>query len=257
MNLLTSRVALVSGGSSGIGYAVVNRLLQDGWRVAFFSQNEQRVNEAEAELAARHGADRVLARTLDLRDPASVQAFVRDIDENWGGVDALVSNAGFSPKKPAGRTPLVELDLDEWRDVLSVNLTGALVCCQAVLPGMKARRHGRIVFIGSVAGRTMPRIASASYVASKSALVGLMRSIVSEHAGQGITANTVCPGRIMTEMTGDPASPANQSALTRIPVGRLGAPDDIARAVAFLVADDADFVNGAVLDVNGGEFTAP
>lgn len=257
MSASATRVAVVSGGSSGIGLAIAERLLAEHWRVAFFSQQAERVEEARTSLAARHSADAVRAGVVDLRDGAATRRFLDDVEADWGRVDALICNAGFSPKTPTGRTPLAEIAPDEWNDVLAVNLTGALICCQSVLPGMAARRHGRIVLIGSVAGRTMPRIASASYVASKAALAGLMRSIVSEHAGQGISCNLIAPGRIVTEMTGDPSSPANQAALSRIPAGRLGRPEDIARAATFLVAPEADFINGAILDVNGGEFTAP
>jgi 3-oxoacyl-[acyl-carrier protein] reductase len=250
-------VGVVSGGSSGIGLAVVGRLLSEGWRVAFFSQQSTRVEDAQSDLAARHGADRVLSRTVDLREPAAVVSFLRDVEEAWGRIDALVCNAGFSPKGPRGRMPLAEIPLAEWNDVLAVNLTGAMVCCQAVLPGMASRRRGRIVFIGSLAGRTTPRIAGASYSASKSGLTGLMRAIVSEYSQAGVTANTICPGRILTEMAGDPGSPANQAALARIPCGRFGQPEDVARLVSFLIADDADFINGATIDLNGGEFAAP
>jgi 3-oxoacyl-[acyl-carrier protein] reductase len=139
--------------------------------------------------------------------------------------------------------------------VLRVNLTGALLCCQQVLPGIVQARHGRIVLIGSLAGRTTPKIAGASYVASKSALVGLARSIVSEYSPHGITANTICPGRIISEMSGPPDTPGNRAALTRIPIGRLGEPQDIARVVELLVRPESDFINGAIIDVNGGEFT--
>ncbi|MCO0638191.1 SDR family oxidoreductase, partial [Lutimaribacter sp. EGI FJ00014] len=164
-------------------------------------------------------------------------------------------NAGYSPKRNGGRVRVEDVDPDEWQDVLSINLTGALVCCRCALPGMVKRRSGIIVFIGSLAGRTIPRIAGAAYAASKSGLLGLSRSIVSEYAQFGITANTVAPGRIATDMAGPTDSPANREALSRIPIGRLGHAEDIARAVLVLAAPQADFINGAVLDVNGGEFT--
>ncbi|CAH1650899.1 3-oxoacyl-ACP reductase FabG [Chelatococcus asaccharovorans] len=247
-------VAVVSGGSSGIGLAAAKALLAEGWAVGLFSQQRTHVDSARETLAAQFGDDRLLAATLDLREPAAIADFFGEVSGRFGRIDALVSNAGFSPKRPGGRTPLGEIPLAEWNDVLSVNLTGALLCCQAVLPGMVERRHGRIILIGSIAGRTTPRIASASYVASKAALAGLARSIVSEYSEYGITANTICPGRILTEMTGQASSPTNQSALSRIPVRRLGQPEDIARAVVFLASPEAGFVNGAVLDINGGEF---
>jgi 3-oxoacyl-[acyl-carrier protein] reductase len=232
-------------------------LLQEGWRVAFFSQQAARVEAAQHELGSTYGADRVTSLTVDLREPPRVIAFLREVQSAWGSIDALICNAGFSPKGPSGRTPLAEIPLAEWNDVLAINLTGAMACCQAVLPGMATRRRGRIVFIGSLAGRTTPRIAGASYAASKSGLTGLMRVIVSEHSAAGITANTICPGRILTEMAGDPNSPANQAALARIPCGRFGRPEDVARLVSFLVAEDAGFINGATIDLNGGEFVAP
>ena len=196
----------------------------------------------------------IFGRDVDLRSATAVRGFFGDISQLWRPPSALICNAGFSPKRGGARVPLAEIDLAEWNDVLSVNLTGALICCQCVLPAMAEARHGRIVLIGSVAGRTMPRIASASYVASKSALIGLARSIISEYSAFGVTANTVCPGRILTEMAGDANAPTNQTALQRIPIGRLGQPDDVARLVALLVGPEADFINGAVIDVNGGEF---
>lgn len=252
-----SNVALVSGGSSGIGFSCVRRLLSEDWRVAFFSQDAVKLDAAHVSLVSEFGADRVSASVIDLRSPDDVRKFVKRTEASWGAINALVSNAGYSPKAPSGRTSLKDIELDEWEEVLAVNLTGAMLCCQAVLPAMLAKKRGRIVLIGSVAGRTMPRIAGASYVASKSALAGLMRSIVSEYAAEGITANMICPGRIITDMTGDPTAANNVAALGRIPSGRLGVPDDIARAVSFLVADEAGFINGAILDINGGEFLAP
>ncbi|KRE00799.1 3-ketoacyl-ACP reductase [Bosea sp. Root670] len=248
-------VAVVSGGSSGIGLATAEAFLEGGWAVALFSQQRANVEKAAESLGQRFDRSAIHADTLDLRDPAAIAAFFRDVEAHLGHVQALVCNAGFSPKRQGGRAPIAEIPLAEWNDVLSVNLTGALLCCQAVLPGMAERRHGRIVLIGSLAGRTQPRIAGASYAASKAALAGLSRSIVSEYARHGITANTIAPGRIVTEMTGDPSAPANQAALSRIPSARLGRPEDIARAVLFLCAPEAGFVNGAILDINGGEFT--
>jgi 3-oxoacyl-[acyl-carrier protein] reductase len=253
---VTQPVAVVSGGSSGIGLAIVRRLLSEGWRVAFFSQQQARVQGTQSELASRY-AGCVLSRTVDLREPPTVVSFLSDVEQSWGRIDALICNAGYSPKGPSGRTPLTGIPLAEWNDVLAVNLTGAMICCQAVLPGMASRRWGRIILIGSLAGRTTPRIAGASYAASKSGLTGLMRTIVSEHSAGGVTANTICPGRILTEMAGDPRTPANQEALARIPCGRFGRPEDVARLVSFLIADDADFINGATIDLNGGEFVAP
>ncbi|MGV6873948.1 3-oxoacyl-ACP reductase FabG [Pseudochelatococcus sp. B33] len=248
-------VAVVTGASSGIGFAVADALLHAGYRVAFFSHQPERVADATAALAGSHGADRLRSAAVDLRDTDAVCRFFRDVTADWAAPSVLVCNAGYSPKRSGGRIPLAEVDLGEWHEVLTVNLTGALVCCQCVLPAMVERHYGRIVFIGSLASRATPRIAGAAYVASKSGLTGLSRSIVSEYSRFGITANIIAPGRIITDMTGSPDSAVNQEALARIPIGRLGRPEDIARAVSFLVAPEAGFVNGAILDINGGEFT--
>lgn len=249
------KVAVVSGGSTGIGLACVRQLLSAGWDVAFFSQNAGRTRAAERILRDDSGFEgQLLAGVADLRDHASVRAFFGEVRTELGPIAGLVCNAGYSPKGPGGRVPLAEIDLDEWNEVIAINQTGAMLCCQLSLPGMVEAGGGRIVFIGSLAGRTMPRIAGGSYVASKSALPGLARTIVSEYSSVGVTANTVCPGRIVTEMTGDSDTPTNRSALERIPIGRLGRPSDVARVVEFLMRDDSDFVNGAVIDVNGGEF---
>jgi 3-oxoacyl-[acyl-carrier protein] reductase len=247
-------VAVVSGGSSGIGLATVETLLGAGWRVAFFSQQAARVAEAERALSQRFPSDRVMAAVVDLRDSDAVRGFFQDVASHWQAPAGLVCNAGISPKGPEGRIPLAKTDLGEWDDVLRVNLTGALLCCQAVLPGMVQAGQGRIVIIGSLAGRSLPRIAGAAYVASKSALGGLTRSLVSEYSHHGITANLVCPGRILGDMAGAPDSPTNRAVLERVPIGRLGKPIDVARVVEFLLRPGSDFINGTIIDVNGGEF---
>lgn len=250
-------VAVITGASSGIGFASADALLRAGYRVAFFSHQPERVEAAARALTGSYGSERIKSAVADLRDPEAVRRFFGDLAVEWPAPSVLVCNAGYSPKRNGGRVPIEEIDLADWHEVLAINLTGALVCCQCVLPAMAKRRYGRVVFIGSLAGRTMPRIAGAAYTASKSALAGLARSIVSEYSRFGITANTITPGRIVTDMTGPTESLVNQESLARIPVGRLGRPEDIARAVAFLVAPDADFLNGAVIDINGGEFTPP
>jgi len=247
-------VTVVTGGTTGIGLAVVRRFLTAGHRVAWLGQNRARVAATQAALTAEFGADHVYAATVDLRDGAAIRGFAGDVATLWALPGILVANAGISPKRNGARVPFAEIGLDEWNDVLSVNLTGAMLCCQAVAPGMAARGFGRIILIGSIAARAMPRLAGASYVASKTALSGLARSLVAEYAGQGVTINTVAPGNILTDMLGDAASPANQAALARVPAGRLGMPDDIAAVVAFLASPEAAFVNGAVIDVNGGEY---
>ncbi|WP_168878815.1 3-oxoacyl-ACP reductase FabG [Rhizobium sp. P28RR-XV] len=249
-----SRIAVVTGGTSGIGLATARKLLAAGHCVAVFSHSAKTVTDATAALSAEFGFGRVLGRVVDLSDPVAVANFFEELSSTWGDAAILVCNAGISPKGPAGPRRFEDVGLEEWNEVLAVNLTGTMLCCQAVVRGMRRTGFGRIILIGSLAGRTRPRIAGGAYAASKAALAGLMRSLVGSCGPFGITVNLVAPGRILTPLTGDPNTPANRDAVGRIPSARLGTPEDIAAAVAFLASEDAGFVNGAILDINGGEY---
>ena len=250
----TSKIAVVTGGTSGIGLATARHLLERGYRVAIFGQKPANVESAARALSQAFGAERIFARTVDLAEPPQISAFFRDLEDSWGRVEILVCNAGVSPKGPDGATPFQQITLNEWEAVLSVNLTGTMLCCQAVLPAMVAQSFGRIVFVGSIAGRALPRIAGTAYVASKAALAGLARSLVPRYAAQGVTVNLVAPGRIATEMAGPCDSAVNRAAMSRIPAGRMGEPDEVAAVIGFLASDEAAYVNGATIDVNGGEY---
>ena len=249
-----SQIAVITGGTTGIGLATARRLLRRNYLVAVFSQRRESVEAARDELGEEFGRERVFAQPVDLAVPAQIEEFFVALRAHWGHPHALVCNAGVSPKGREGAIPFNEINLQEWNEVLAVNLTGAMLCCQAVGPAMMDRGFGRIVLIGSVAARTRPKIAGASYVASKAALSGLTKSLVTSYAPFGITVNLVAPGRILTNMSGEPNTPANKAALAAIPAGRLGQPDDVAAVVEFLISREAGFVNGAVVDVNGGEF---
>jgi 3-oxoacyl-[acyl-carrier protein] reductase len=249
-----ARIAVVTGGTSGIGLATSRLLLERGCRVALFGQKLVNVESAAQALCQDFGSERVFARAVDLGEPAQITSFFRELDDCWGRADILVCNAGISPKGLNGPTPLQEITLQEWNTVLSVNLTGTMLCCQAVLPGMSAQGFGRVVLVGSIAGRSLPRIAGTAYVTSKAALAGFARSLVPRYAAVGITVNVVAPGRIATEMAGPRDSAVNRAAVARIPAGRMGEPEEVAAAIGFLTSDTAAFINGAIIDVNGGEY---
>lgn len=251
------KVAVVTGGSSGIGLATARALLLDGHQVAFFGQNDAHVTRARHELAAESGAQNVMASVVDITDPAAISAFFVEVRAVWGHPAVLVCNAGISPRGGNGPTPLGDLTLDEWNRVIAVNLTGSMLCCQAVLPAMADQRFGRVVLVGSVAGRTTPRIAGNAYVASKAALGGFARSMIGAFAPAGIAINVVAPGRIATAMSASASDGVNRAAVARIPAGQMGQPEDVAAVIRFLASDEAGFVNGAIIDVNGGEFAPP
>ncbi|MFQ6163454.1 3-oxoacyl-ACP reductase FabG [Sinorhizobium meliloti] len=249
-----ARVAVVTGGTAGIGLACAEHLLASGHKVAVFSTQSSRVDRAREDLSRRFGAENVVADAVDLRDADALKAFFERIEGKWSAPDVLVCNAGFSPKHNGQRLAFDAIPLSEWNDVLAINLTGAMLCCQLAAPSMAAKGFGRIVLIGSIAGRAMPRLAGASYVASKAALAGMAKSLVNEYSSQGVTTNTVAPGNVLTEMMAPAETPAGQAAIARIPSGRMGRPEDIAAIVAFLASDQAAFINGAIIDVNGGEY---
>lgn len=250
------KVAVVAGGTSGIGLATACRLLNDGYHVAVFGQRPDQASAAEQTLLSVAPGDRILSSVADITDPSTVSTFFASVEARWRSPDVLVCSAGISPKGPGGPTPFSELTLEEWDRVLAVNLTGTMLCCQSVAPAMIDRGFGRIILVGSLAARTRPKIAGLSYVASKAGLSGLMKGMIGAVSPGGVTVNLVAPGRIITNMTGPAELPVNEEARQRIPLGRLGTPDDVANVIAFLASSEAGFINGATIDVNGGEVVA-
>lgn len=251
-----SRVAVVAGGTSGIGLSVARHLLGLGHKVALFGHTESAATAARSTLQAEIASNMAIVEHRDVKNQAEIRGFFSDVGCHWSAADILVYCAGISPKGPDGAAQsFLRIDLGEWNDVLDVNLTGAALCCQSALPGMVEKGFGRIVLMGSLAGRTRPMIAGAAYAASKAGLGGLARALVSEFSSKGITVNVVAPGRIITPMAGSRTSQTNLDATNRIPVGRAGESEEVASLVGFLISDQAAFINGAIVDINGGEYT--
>lgn len=164
-----------------------------------------------------------------------------------------LNNAGVSPKRPDGRSSgILEVSEEEWAQVLGINLTCVMRLCQLFLPAMRDQGYGRIVNVASLAGRARSIVAGPSYMASKAGVIGLTRAIASEMGPYGITANCVAPGRILTEMAQQAGPEVNQRYAEQIPVRRLGTPEEVGASIAFLCGPDAGFVNGAIIDINGG-----
>ncbi|MCK1708647.1 SDR family NAD(P)-dependent oxidoreductase [Bradyrhizobium sp. 143] len=249
------RVALVTGGARGIGLEIVRRFLVDGYRVAFVATKANHVERALNLLGCAEG--RLYAESIDVTRHDDVQGFVGRIQERWGEIAILVNNAGISPKRVDQNAPwLSQTSFDEWARVIDVNLSGSFILIRLLAPPMIARGNGRIINVGSLAGRAMPMIAGPHYAASKAGMVGLTRAAARDLAPYGVTVNCIAPGRILSDLTGPPEAAVNRTALSRIPVGRFGTAEEVAHVVSFLASPMAGFITGATIDMTGGEFAA-
>src|SRR5687767_15234499 len=238
---LTGRVALVTGGTRGIGHAIATTLASCGAKVAVAGRDSSRAGEVAASLdpSARGFG-------CDVADPASVVALVESVEKEMGGVDILVNNAGLTRDNI-----LFRIKDDDWDAVLDANLRGAFVAIRAASRGMMKRRWGRIINIASIVGITGNK-GQANYAASKAGLIGLTKSVAKELASRNILINAVAPGFIETDMTGAMTPEARATLSGQIPLERLGSPNDVAGAVAFLASDLASYITGQVLVVDGG-----
>jgi 3-oxoacyl-[acyl-carrier protein] reductase len=245
---LTGRVAVVTGGSRGIGRGVAELLASRGATVAVtYHSSEAEARALEAAAAAR--GHRVWAGACNVADERSIAAFFEAVKGEVGPVDVLVNNAAVTRD-----AHIVMMDTGRWESVLRTNLDGAYHCVRAVARGMLLRRWGRIVNITSPSA-TMPLPGQANYAASKAGLIGFTKAVALEVASRGITVNVVAPGLIETDMTRAMTADAREEWAAKIPLRRLGTPADVASAVCFLASDEASYITGHVLAVNGGMYT--
>jgi 3-oxoacyl-[acyl-carrier protein] reductase len=241
---MLNRVAFVTGASRGIGRATALALCRAGFDIVLASRDIEKNEEVAAEIRAC-GVE-AMAVNLDVASPGSVkQAFAKAL-AGKSRIDVLVNNAGVTRDGLAVRMKPADWDL-----VLRTNLDGAFLCTQAVLPGMMRNRWGRIINITSVVGQA-GSAGQTNYAASKAGLIGLTKSLAQEMASRGITVNAVAPGYIATNMTAALAEEVRQKILAAVPLGRMGTPEDVAAAVKFLASEDAAYITGQVLAVNGG-----
>ena len=239
------RVAIVTGGARGIGAAITTALARSGVHVAAgYSSNSKAAEELAGKLAAEGASVSVHQGNVGV--PEDCQRVVGEVLEGYGRIDYLVNNAGVTVDKT-----MRKMSVEDWHAVLRVNLSGAFYMTKPVLDHMLERRFGRIVNISSVIGQ-MGNIGQVNYAASKAGLFGLTQSLARETASKGITVNCVAPGYIETEMVAAMAPEAFEKIVAKVPVGRLGQASEIARAVQFLVDDDAGYITGSVISVNGG-----
>jgi 3-oxoacyl-[acyl-carrier protein] reductase len=242
---VSGRVALVTGASRGIGRAVAVELAARGYRVAINYQNSESAARDALRAIEERGGTAVTARA-DVSDSSQVRELVEFVERELGPVEVLVSNAGITRDNL-----LMRMKDSEWDDVIRADLNSAYYCAKAVIRGMMKARFGRILAMGSVSG-LVGNAGQANYAAAKAGLMGLMRSIARETAGRGVTANVIAPGYIDTDMTSGLPDDVKSGILARIPIGRYGRPEDIASAAAFLVSDEAAYITGQVLAVDGG-----
>ena len=235
------RVALVTGASRGIGRAIAARLADDGFHVVGTATTEEGVREIEAALG-----DGGSAVVLRLQDPASIEAALARIGDAWGAPLVLVNNAGI-----ARDGLLMRMSDDAWDEVLGTNLGGVYRLTRPLLRAMMRARWGRIVNLSSVVGR-MGNAGQANYAAAKAGIEGFTRALAREVASRGITVNAVAPGFIDTDMTAVLGDAQRAAMLEGIPLGRMGAPADVAGVVSFLAGDDASYITGETVHVNGG-----
>jgi 3-oxoacyl-[acyl-carrier protein] reductase len=242
---LSERVAIVTGASRGIGRAIATTLARQGATVIATARGDH-ARETVDTITSVGG--RAELGALDVTEPGAIERSVGDVLERHRRIDVLVCNAGIARDQL-----LLRMKRDDWDSVIATNLTSAFLLIQAVLKPMLRQRSGRIIAVSSIVGQT-GNAGQANYAASKAGLIGLCMSTAREVASRGITVNVVAPGFIDTDMTRALTGDSKQDWSNRIPLGRLGTPEDVAAAVCFLASDEASYITGHVLAVNGGMY---
>ncbi len=242
---LAGRVALVTGASRGIGQAIARKLASQGAHVVCAARGDNAAGTVQ-EIVGSGGAAEMAS--LDVSDAAAIDAVIAETLERHSRIDVLVSNAGIARDQL-----MLRMKRDDWDAVIATNLSAAFAITQAVLKPMIRQKRGRIICISSVVGQS-GNPGQANYAASKAGLIGFAKAVALEVASRNITVNVVAPGLIETDMTRDITADARETWAARIPLRRLGSPDDVAAAVCFLASDEASYITGQVLAVNGGMY---
>ncbi len=239
-----TRVAIVTGGTRGIGLSITKGLIAEGYKVAaLYHGNEEAAQKCAAETGAK-------VYKADVANFTACQDVVTKIEAEMGPVDILVNNAGITKDGMLHKMPE-----DSWHAVIETNLTSCFNMCRAVITAMRDRKFGRIINISSINGQK-GQLGQCNYSAAKAGMLGFTRALAQESAAKGITVNAICPGYIATEMTAAMPQEVLDSIIRQIPAARMGKPEEIADMVVFLVSDRAAFVTGATMTVNGGQYMA-
>ena len=242
-----NKVAFITGASRGIGYAIAEALANDGVDIAGIDINISELQSAMKVIGDSTGRS-TLAIQADVGDFASMENAAAEVNKVFGKINILVNNAGITRDNL-----ILRMKDSEWDDVMRINLTGTFNSTRAVIKGMVKNRYGRIISIASIVG-LMGNIGQANYAASKAGIIGFTKSIAREYANRGVTANAIAPGFIETDMTKKLPEDVTKALLSQIPMGKLGMPEDVANAVRFLASDEAKYITGQVINVNGGMY---
>ncbi|MGA3166220.1 MAG: 3-oxoacyl-[acyl-carrier-protein] reductase [Terriglobia bacterium] len=248
MTSLEGRVALVTGSAQGIGRATALTLAEAGASIVLADIPRPKLDETLEEF--QNLGYKVLKCIVDVTDPATVQRMMEEIIAAWGKIDILVNNAGITKDNLVMR-----MKSEDWEAVLKVNLTGAFSCIRAALPSMVKQRYGRIINIASVVAQ-VGNVGQANYIASKAGIIGLTKAVAAEVARRNITVNAVAPGFIATAMTEGLPAEIKEKMLGVIPLGRMGTDREVANGVLFLASEEAGYITGHVLNINGGMYMA-
>ena len=251
---LLDRTAIVTGAGRGMGLAIAKALFNEGARVTLIDIDEKGVVEAARQLDKKD--DRVLGKRVNVTDRAEIQDLVKEVKAHWGGIDILVNNAGGALDTPYR---LEEIEEKDWNLVVDVNLKGAFLCCQAVIPEMGRHGKGSIVNISALAGHWRASLAGVQYTAAKAGVEGLTRQLAYDWGKSGIRVNAVAPTVTLTgervqglwEAKGEEEK---EKVLSAIPLRRLGTPQEVASVVVFLASDESSYITGITIDVNGGRY---
>jgi NAD(P)-dependent dehydrogenase (short-subunit alcohol dehydrogenase family) len=245
---------MVTGGARGMGFAIAKALYQEGSRVAILDIDEKGVAEAAKQLDEKQ--DRAIGRKIDVTKRSDVHPLVQEMKRRWGRVDILVNNAGGALNTPY---LLEEIQEKDWNLVVDVNLKGAFICCQAVIPEMARQKSGVIVNISALAGHWRASLAGVQYTAAKAGVEGLTRQLAYDWGREGIRVNAVAPSVTMTgdriqSLWDNKGEEEKKKVLSNIPLGRLGTPEEVASVVVFLASDESSYITGITIDVSGGRY---
>jgi 3-oxoacyl-[acyl-carrier protein] reductase len=242
---LKDRVAVITGGARGIGKAIASAFVREGGKVCLADVDQETLETTKKEI--RKGREEILALACDITKSADVKAAMNQVQKTWGRVDILVNNAGI-----IRRGTIETVTEEDWDRVIEVNLKGTFNCCKAVAGIMKRQGYGKIVNVSSIAGKMGDITSAPGYGSSKAGVDALTKTLARQLAPYGVNVNGVSPHAIETEMSAQWSEERRKEIIASIPLGRLGKPEDVAEAVLFLASDDASFITGEILDVNGG-----